>query len=61
MKTSVPFVLTLLLLVSSCRDTSPPTAVGPSKEDLVVQNTYTVRDAVEAYYAQNGVYPTMLF
>jgi hypothetical protein len=58
----VPIIFFALLVVSSCDNvefsgTKPPPA--PTTDDLVIADCYVLRDALEAFAAENdGVYPS---
>jgi len=41
--------------MSGCREESEPVvAVGPTNDEIVIENAYLIRDAAEAFAADNG-------
>ncbi len=58
MKKSLISLVLPLLLASGCGKQSTPTVAQLSPEDIVIANSYTVQEAVEAFALQNaGRYP----
>jgi hypothetical protein len=63
MRNAILFLILPLLLACNTGDAAkgtigPDVNQGPTADELVIQNCYAVRDAVEAYAAENnGLYP----
>jgi hypothetical protein len=60
MRTSLSLVMAFLVILAGCKNENElVTAVVPTNEEIVIQNAYLVRDAAEAFAADNSnVYPT---